>query len=318
MSQSALRFTRRQFLAASSVAAGTIATTGPAAAVVSTRHDRLIVDAQVHIWLPSTAQQPWPNPKAVPQMPEPYTLEHLLPMMDEGGVDRVVLVPPSWHGPQLGNAYCQAAYEQYPDRFRVIGIGIGLDEPHRVNEVLNIRQKPGFLGLRVGMNREALDKGTGDWLFAAAEKAGVPICYLGSGVNAHIGQIAERFPGLDLVVDHMGVSEAFMKANPNTWQDEVKVVAALAKYPNVSVKVSSTPFVSSQGYPWRDTIPLVQRCFDAFGPLRCHWGTDLTHSYEKGSYRLRIAQFTEALPFLSESDKDWVMGRSLLARLRWA
>jgi predicted TIM-barrel fold metal-dependent hydrolase len=318
MSDSSLRLTRRQFLATSSAAAGLAAATASPAAGAATRHERLIVDAQVHIWLPSTPQQPWPNPAAEPQMPDPYTLDRLIPMMDEGGIDRVVLVPPSWHGAVLGNAYCQEAYKQYPERFRIIGIGIGLDQPHRVNEVLTIRDQPGFLGLRVGMNRPALTSGSGDWLFAAAEKAGVPICFLASGVNALVGPVAERFPGLTMIVDHMGVSEAFIKANPNTWQDEVKVVASLAKYPNVSVKVSSTPFVSSQGYPWRDTIPLVQRCFDAFGPLRCHWGTDLTHSFDKGSYRLRVAQFTEALPFLTENDKDWIMGRSLLARLRWA
>jgi hypothetical protein len=31
----------------------------------------------------------------------------------------------------------------------------------------------------------------------------------------------------------------------------------------------------------------------------------------------RIAQFTQELPFLSESDKDWVMGRTILQRLNW-
>jgi hypothetical protein len=30
-----------------------------------------------------------------------------------------------------------------------------------------------------------------------------------------------------------------------------------------------------------------------------------------------MTQFTEEMPFLSENDKDWIMGRSVLARLRW-
>ena len=33
-----------------------------------------------------------------PQLPEPFTIEKLVPMMDEAGVDRVVIVPPSWPG----------------------------------------------------------------------------------------------------------------------------------------------------------------------------------------------------------------------------
>jgi hypothetical protein len=46
-------------------------------------------------------------------------------------------------------------------------------------------------------------------------------------------------------------------------------------------------------------------------------GTDLTNSYAKASYRQRISHFTEELSFLSESDKDWVMGRAIVQRLKW-
>jgi len=31
-----------------------------------------------------------------------------------------------------------------------------------------------------------------------------------------------------------------------------------------------------------------------------------------------VTQFTEELTFLSDDDKDWIMGRSILARLKWA
>jgi L-fuconolactonase len=50
---------------------------------------------------------------------------------------------------------------------------------------------------------------------------------------------------------------------------------------------------------------------------RCYWGTDLTNSYRKASYRQRIAHFTETLDFLSDEDKEWVMGRAILERLGW-
>jgi hypothetical protein len=50
---------------------------------------------------------------------------------------------------------------------------------------------------------------------------------------------------------------------------------------------------------------------------RIYWVTDLTNTYAKGSYRQRISHFTEELSFLSESDKDWVMGRAIVQRLKW-
>ena len=59
---------------------------------------------------------------------------------------------------------------------------------------------------------------------------------------------------------------------------------------------------------------------DAFGPRRCFWGTDLTAGidrFPKLTYQQRVTHFTEELPFLSEQDKDWVMGRAIMRRLGW-
>ena len=61
----------------------------------------------------------------------------------------------------------------------------------------------------------------------------------------------------------------------------------------------------------------IRRLFDAFGPRRCYWGTDLTNSYNKATYKQRITHFTETLDFLSAEDKEWVMGRAILERLGW-
>jgi L-fuconolactonase len=46
--------------------------------------------------------------------------------------------------------------------------------------------------------------------------------------------------------------------------------------------------------------------------------TDMTNSFAKATYRQRITHFTEVLPFLSEQDKDWIMGRAIVARLGWS
>jgi len=100
--------------------------------------------------------------------------------------------------------------------------------------------------------------------------------------------------------------------------EAITQTAALAKYPNVSVKLSSVPLISTEPYPFRDAIPHIRRLFDAYGPQRCHWGTDVTNSFASATYRQRVTHFTEELRFLSEDHKDWVMGRALLERLRWA
>src|SRR5262249_24848432 len=58
---------------------------------------RVIVDAQVQIWKADTPERPW-TPGLRPQLPEPFGYERLHAMMNEAGVDRVVLIPPSWEG----------------------------------------------------------------------------------------------------------------------------------------------------------------------------------------------------------------------------
>jgi hypothetical protein len=42
--------------------------------------------------------------------------------------------------------------------------------------------------------------------------------------------------------------------------------------------------------------PHLQRVFYAYGPQRCYWGTDLTNSLNKATYRRRVTHFTEQLP----------------------
>ena len=43
----------------------------------------------------------------------------------------------------------------------------------------------------------------------------------------------------------------------------------------------------------------------------------ITASFNRATYRQRVTHFTEELAFLSEDDKDWVMGRALSERLGW-
>ena len=66
------------------------------------------------------------GPRPPPQLPEPFTIERLVPMMDEAGVDRAVIIPPSWPGDR--NDYALEAVKRYPTRFRVMG-RIPLQDP---------------------------------------------------------------------------------------------------------------------------------------------------------------------------------------------
>jgi predicted TIM-barrel fold metal-dependent hydrolase len=274
----------------------------------------MIVDAQVHLWKAESPDWPW-VPGRKPQLPEPFTIEKLVAMMDESGVDRVVIVPPSWPGDR--NDYAIEAAKRYPTRFGIMG-RIPVEKPQSASLLANWREQPGMLGVRLTFHRAQaalLEKGSADWFWPAAEQAGLPVMFLAPGNSSRFAPIAERHPGLQLIIDHMNLTVEI--AQERKIKPAIDEVVALAKFPNVSVKVSSTPTYSLESYPWRDITEHIKRCFDAFGPQRCYWGTDITNAFNKSTYRQRITHFTQELKFLSEKDKEWVMGRAILERLKW-
>ena len=168
---------------------------------------RTIVDAQVHFWKANSPDWAW-DPGARPQLPEPFTIERALPMMDEAGVDRVVIVPP---GLNDRNDYALEAAKRYPNRFEVMG-RIPLQDPKSAALLPTWKQQPGMLGVRVTFNTPPtlawLSDGTADWFWPAAEKAGLAVMFLAVGEVPRFARIAERHPQLTLIIDHMGMNSS--------------------------------------------------------------------------------------------------------------
>ena len=134
---------RRSFLTGT-VATGVTLSMQHAAATVA-QQKRVIVDSQVHLWPASTPERPW-LPGAQPQLPEPFTIERIIPLMDEAGVDRVVIVPPaSLEGERVD--YAQEAVKRYPGRFAIMA-RVALDKPDRAARLATWRDQPGVLGVR--------------------------------------------------------------------------------------------------------------------------------------------------------------------------
>ena len=142
-----------------------------------------------------------------------------------------------------------------------------------------------------------LADGTLDWLWAAAERASVPIAMLATDSLPHIAWIAERHPGLRLTIDHLGGRGGNTTLKDDAAMEHMPALIKLAQHPNVAVKATGAP-----GY-------------DAFGPARLFWGTDITKM--PCSWRQCVTMFTEELPWLPERDKHLVMGQAVCAWWGW-
>ncbi len=275
----------------------------------------LIVDSQVHIWGADTPERPWPQPpRSKAQRPVPLTVDVLLQEMDAAGVDRVVIVPPSWEGDR--NDLGLAAAKAHPKRFAVMG-RIDPKSPSSRGTLATWRKQPGMLGLRFTFHtpilQPLLTEGHMDWIWAEAEKAGVPIYTLVPHSMVHlIDKVAERHPGLKLTMDHMALSSS--KKDEECFREFDKFLA-IAKRPNVAAKASALPSYTTSAYPYKSLHGYLRQAFDAFGPQRLFWGTDLSRS--PIPYRQQVTLFTEEIPWLGAQDKEWVMGRGVCEWLGW-
>ena len=273
-----------------------------------------IVDSQVHIWGADTPARPWPPGRAAEaQKPYPIGKEALLFQMDLARVRRMVLVPPSWEGER--NDLALDAARTHPDRFAVMG-RLSLQDPKSRGLVADWKKQPGMLGMRFTFhnehNRHLLTDGSADWLWPAAEQAGIPLMVLVPGSLDVLDRIAGRHPGLKLVIDHVGLN--LRAKGPKVFED-LPAVCALAKHPNVAVKASGMPSLSQERYPFRDLHPHIRTLVEAFGPRRTFWGTDLTRM--PCTYYECIALFTEHQAWLKGEDLELVMGRAVCDWLGW-
>ncbi|MBB6191912.1 putative TIM-barrel fold metal-dependent hydrolase [Sphingobium wenxiniae] len=275
----------------------------------------MIVDAQIHIWEADRPDRRWPaagaeGRTAVPQRAIPLSAAEALGEMDAAGVERAIIVPPSWEGDRNDVALQAAA--DYPERFAVMGrIAPG---PALLDKLPTWRQQPGMLGARLilsdGDPRVAEGPDHPFWHAAAAVR--LPLMLAPSGKMPLLTAIARNHPALPIIVDHMGArvhrkgGEAFA---------QIEDVLALGNLANVAVKATCLPDYSALQHPWADVAPYVERLFQRFGAERLFWGSDLSRL--PCPYPLLVETFRSGFSWLRGRDRDLVMGGGIRAWLDW-
>jgi predicted TIM-barrel fold metal-dependent hydrolase len=263
-----------------------------------------LVDSQIHLFAPGAVA-------FATRMQQVWTpVEDIVAAMDAAGVSRAYLVP----GNASANATCIEATQKWPDHFRVLGI-LGLDKPES-HKVVADWPSSGFIGVRLTFppyRKESwLKDGTADWFWPEADRLALPIMIWAPEQAAEIGKLAEAYPNIRFIFDHMNL---FVEDKGETIVRAVADLLPLARYPNIAVKVSALPAHSSEAYPYRDMHPFVESVVVAFGAERALWGTDLTRNI--CSYQDAITMFTEELSFLDQTQLEQIMGASATRWIGW-
>jgi len=281
-----------------------------------------ITDAQLHIWEADRPDRPW-DPQQAPQLPEPFTIDKAVVLLDQNGIDRAVLVPPLLTGfdPDIANGYAFEAVSAYPERFCIVGRfdPRPADARERLTHWL---EQPGMKGIRLSLQGpptpQLLEEGALDWFWPEAERLGVPIYFLRPGRPQDLGAVAERHPGLRLACIHLGLGG---ERGPEALAEHVDALADLVRYPNVIITISSLPMSSGEPFPFADLHDSLRRIYDLFGAARLAWAVDYTAMRGRLGDGVSYAQardFVEvALPNLTPDEKEDIFDETISRFLNW-
>jgi predicted TIM-barrel fold metal-dependent hydrolase len=256
----------------------------------------VICDAHVHLWPARTLH---PDLIVVPG----FTADPaaLLAAMDAEGVRRAAVVTPGAMG--WDNAYTLDAARAAPDRFVAVG---RVDLTARdAAERLEREIAAGLAGVRIGPGLAAdvllAPPALAIWRLAKERRLPVHV-HMGPDELERMGAVAERFPDMTLVVDHLGRPD--VAAGPDG--AGFRTVLAFARHPGAWIKTPAAYAFSRAGAPYRDLEPFLEAALEAYGADRLLWGSDWPACTVDGAYADAMEPVRSA-GFLNAADRRGVL-----------
>jgi len=282
-----------------------------AGAALSAKGRRLIIDTHLEVW---TLDPRFPfhhpeRPNLKVDMAAP--IENEVDEMREFGLKYAVLINPRYYG--WDNSYISDSLHRYPKLF----VAHGLIDPLDPNVADRLRYwvvERGFQGMRFS----PLYHPQSTWLnskehyalWRVAEKLGAVFnFYILPHQMPMLEDMAGRFPGVKIVVDHLGKPD-LKAADP--WP-EFRKMFRLKKFPQVWISASEPYELSlTKQFPYRDTYPFFKATYEEFGGAQLIWGT----GYPRPRWELPMDKELEfvdsALDFYTPQDRELLLGKNAL------
>ncbi len=267
----------------------------------------MLIDSHCHVIATDTRRYPL---KPLFGKQSDWSAEHPLDYPDmvkaanEAGIDKSILVQAS-SAYGFDNSYVADSVAAHPERF--VGVfSIDVNAPDAVQKMQELLRK-GFVGLRIFTSGSthaeqetffAEESTFPVWRYADA--SGIPVCMqMRMPGIPHLETVLRRFSQVPVIIDHFARAEAsdgppYAKAAP---------LFALAKYPNVYLKITHRPIEQSMlGKSTPEAF--FGHAVREFGASRLLWGSNFPAA--KPPLPELIAMARKALAFLPKADQDWI------------
>ena len=286
------------------------------------------IDSHLHVWTLDDERYPM-LPGRVPNVPG--DVERLLSSMDEADIDGALIVQPIFHG--FDHGYVNQAIKAHPDRFK----GMALSNPQRMDAVDQLDRlvtDKGYSGVRFNpamwvlgviehldltpeerskhfetcaeCQLQHMNDDAGKGIYEKAGELGVPVGFMVSPKYFdQVDDLLSEFPETPAIIDHFGGCKVADGA-PGSNVD-FDALMALAKHPQLRIKVSGFVGPSDGAMPHEDTWPMVKALLGAYGAERLMWGTDFPWIQSHGGY-VDGTRIIGQIPGVSDGDRAWLMG----------
>jgi predicted TIM-barrel fold metal-dependent hydrolase len=279
-------------------------------AAAANKQPALIIDTHLEVW---TLDPKFPfrhpeRPNLEVKMAAP--IENQVEQMRDFGLKYAVLINPRYFG--WDNSYISYSLHKYPHLFVAHGL-INPEDPDVAGRLRYWVKEHGFQGMRFS----PLYHPKSTWLnskehyplWREAEKLGAVFNYY---ILPHqmpmLEEMAGRFPGVKIVVDHLGKPDL---KKPDPWE-EFRLMFRLKKFPQVWVSASEPYEISREAYPYRDIWPYYKATYEEFGGKQLIWGT----GYPRPRWELPMDKELEFvvrwLDFMKQEDVDGMLGGNAL------
>ena len=260
------------------------------------------IDTHVHVVSPDEESFPL-DPSGLTgewYRDDPCSVERLVDLMDEAGVDAAVLVQAvSAYG--YDNRYCADAARRFPDRCTSVAC-VRTSAVDAADVARGLIEDEGMRGVRwMALHGESLGEPEALWGTIARLHAPALVTILGDRLE----ELAETIPSLPAVpvaLDHCGFAD-FSRGVP-------PALTALAELPTLHLKISTNvlDLMARHGDPPEMVAELAAR----FGAERLMWGSDYSQTHDR-PYRELVEQGRAASARLSEDQRAAFLGGTALS-----
>lgn len=231
-----------------------------------------VIDTHVHFWDIERSDLYWMTPELEEQLRplrRSFGPEDLDPHRQAAGVDQIIIVQAARSA--WDHEWWFSLAERYPWIVAVVG-WVDLEAPDVGEQLDRYQQHPAFRGVRA----TAENVPDPDWLASSSVQRGIAaVAERGLTLDLlvrvqhlpHVPRLAERFPTLTMVVDHLA-KPPIASGDLAQWRERM---AALIPYPNVWCKLSGL-LTEAGPNPTAEAIrPVVEFALEYFGPSRLLW-----------------------------------------------